>query len=97
KVKATVALGDGSFLYTHDGPTRVQTIGVDNFRDYYTAPNTELDVGPADIDEKRQWVLDLVFNPEGIVKGFSGDGTTRSNIREQTEAGPTLRGINVPM
>jgi hypothetical protein len=122
KVKATVALGDGSFLYTHDGPTRVQTIGVDNHRDYYTAPNSELDVGPAekavvilgnggnwfrfqnpltirqaDIDEKRQWVLDLVFNPEGIVKGFSGDGTTRSNIREQSEAGPSLRGINVPM
>jgi hypothetical protein len=122
KVKATVALGDGTFLYTHDGPTRVQTIGVDNFRDYYTAPNTELDVGPADkavvilgnggnwfkfqhpltitqadIDEKRQWVLDLVFNPEGIVKGFSGDGTTRSNIREQNEAGPVVRGINVPM
>ena len=122
KVKATVALGDGTFLYTHDGPTRVQTIGLDNYRDYYTAPNSELDVGPAekavvilgnggnwfkfqqpltisqaDIDEKRQWVLDLVFNPEGIVKGFSGEGTTRSNIREQTEAGPILRGINVPM
>jgi len=122
KVKATVALGDGTFLYTHDGPTRVQTIGVDNYRDYFTAPNTELDVGPAetavvilgnggnwfkfqnplsitqaDIDQKRQWVLDLVFNPEGIVKGFSGDGTTRSNIREQNEAGASLRGINVPM
>jgi hypothetical protein len=122
KVKATVALGDGTFLYTHDGPTRVQTIGADNYQDYYTAPNSELDVGPAekavvilgnggnwfkfqhpltitqaDIDEKRQWILDLVFNPEGIVKGFSGDGTTRSNIREQPEAGPILRGINVPM
>lgn len=122
KVKATVALGDGSFLYTHDGPTRVQTIGVDNFRDYFTSPNTELDVGPAekavvilgnggnwfkfqqpltitqaDIDEKRQWVLDLVFNPEGIVKGFAGEGIAGSNIREQNEAGPVLRGINVPM
>ena len=122
KVKASVALGDGTTLYTHDGPTLVQTVGADHFRDYYTAPSTDLDVGPAekavvilgnggnwfkfqkpltitqaDIDEKRQWVLDLVFNPEGIVKGFSGDGTTRSNIREQTEAGPILRGINVPM
>jgi len=122
KVKATVPLGDGTFLYTHDGATRVQTIGVDSFRDYFTAPGTALDVGPAetavvilgnggnwfkfqnpltitqaDIEEKRQWVLDLVFNPEGIVKGFSGDGTTRSNIREQNEAGASLRGINVPM
>jgi hypothetical protein len=122
KVKATVPLGDGTFLYTHDGPVRVQTIGADNYRDYYTAPNSALDVGPAenavvilgnggnwfkfqqpltiskaDIEQKRQWVLDLVFNPEGIVKGFSGDGTTRGNIREQTEAGPSSRGINVPM
>lgn len=122
KVKATIPLGDGTFLYTHDGVTRVQTIGVDSFRDYYTAPDTALDVAPADkavvilgnggnwfkfqnplnitqadIDEKRQWVLDLVFNPEGIVKGFSGDGSTRGNIREQSEAGASLRGINVPM
>jgi len=46
-----------------------------------------LDISQEDIDEKRQWVLDLVFNPEGIVKGFSGDGSTRGNIREQSEAG----------
>jgi len=46
-----------------------------------------LDITQADIDQKRQWVLDLVFNPEGLVKGFSGDGSTRGNIREQSEAG----------
>jgi hypothetical protein len=122
KVKATVPLGDGSFLYTHDGTTTFETIGADHYRDYFTAPNTTLDVPPAekavvilgnggnwfkfqnpltisqaDIDEKRQWVLDLVFNPEGIVKGFSGDGSTRGNIRDRDEAGTHLRGINVPM
>jgi hypothetical protein len=122
KVKASVALSDGSVLYTHDGITTYQTIGADNYRDYFTSPSLGLDVSPAakavvilgnggnwfkfqnplqitqaDIDEKRQWVLDLVFNPEGIVKGFSGDGTTRSNIREVSEAGASLRGINVPM
>jgi hypothetical protein len=122
KVKATIPLADGTFLYTHDGVTRVQTVGADSVLDYFTAPNIALDVAPADkavvilgnggnwfkfqnplsitqadIDQKRQWVLDLVFNPEGIVKGFSGDGSTRANIRDHNEAGATLRGINVPM
>lgn len=122
KVKATIPLGDGSFLYTHDGTTTYQVIGADHFKDYYTSPAIPLDVGPAekavvilgnggnwfqfqnpltitqdDLDQKRQWVLDLVFNPEGIVKGFSGDGSSRGNIREQSEAGAQLRGITVPM
>lgn len=121
KVKATVALGDGSLLYTHDGPTRVQTIGADNFRDYFTEPSTALNVAPAepavvilgnggnwfkfqnpltisqaDLDERRQWVLDLVFNPEGIVKGFAGDGAGRGNVRELS-GGNAVRGITVPM
>lgn len=122
KVKATIPLGDGSFLYTHDGTTTYQTIGADHFKDYFTAPATPLDVGPAekavvilgnggnwfkfqnpltvtqdDLDQKRQWVLDLVFNPESIVQGFSGDGSTGGNLREQNEAGTTVRAINVPM
>jgi hypothetical protein len=122
KVKATIPLGDGSFLYTHDGTTTYQVVGADHFKDYYTSPAIPLDQGPAekavvilgnggnwfqfqnpltitqaDLDQKRQWVLDLVFNPEGIVKGFSGEGSSRGNIREQSEAGAQLRGINVPM
>jgi hypothetical protein len=122
KVKATIPLGDGSFLYTHDGTTTYQIIGADHYKDYYTSPAIPLDVGPAekavvilgnggnwfqfqnpltitqeDLDQKRQWVLDLVFNPEGIVKGFSGEGSSRGNLREQSEAGAQLRGITVPM
>jgi hypothetical protein len=54
-----------------------------------------LTITQADLDERRQWVLDLVFNPEGIIKGFAG--TSGGNIREQSEAGPSQRGINVPM
>jgi hypothetical protein len=122
KVKATVALGDGTFLYTHDGETTFETIGADNFRAYFTAPATPLNVGPAekaivilgnggnwfkfqnpltisqaDIDERRQWVLDLVFNPEGIVKGFSGQASSNGNLRERSAAGVTPRTITVPM
>ncbi len=121
KVSAQVALSDGSLLYTHDGPTRMQTIGADHFRDYFTEPGTALDVAPAepavvilgnggnwfkfqnplvirqaDLDEKRQWVLDLVFNPEGIVKGFAGDGAERGNVRELSGSS-AVRGIMVPM
>jgi len=120
KVKATIPLGDGTFLYTHDGTTTYETIGVDNYRHYYTAPATSLTTGPAekavvllpnggnwfkfqnplsvtqaDIDERRQWVLDLVFNPEGIVKGFSGDGVSQGSLQEHS--GPVTHAITVPM
>jgi len=121
KVKATLALGDGSFLYTHDGATTFQTIGADNYRDYFTTPSTSLATPPAetavvllgnggnwfkfqnpltitqeDIEQRREWVLDLVFNPEGIVKGFASDGFGYGNLREQGDAG-VARGITVPM
>jgi hypothetical protein len=121
KVKASLALGDGSLLYTHDGETTFETVGADNFRAYFTAPATPLNVGPADkaivilgnggnwfkfqnpltisqadIDQRRQWVLDLVFNPEGIVKGFSGQASSNGNLREPMAAGGT-RSITVPM
>jgi len=121
KVKATLPLGDGTFLYTHDGVTSFQTIGVDNYRDYFTTPSTSLALPPAetavvllgnggnwfkfqnpltitqaDIDERREWVLDLVFNPEGIVKGYASDGSGNGNLREQGDAG-VGRGITVPM
>lgn len=122
KVKATLALGDGSFLYTHDGETTFETIGADNYRAYFTSPAAPLDTPPAekavvllgnggnwfkfqnpltitqaDIDEQRQWVLDLVFNPEGIVKGFTGDGAAFGNLRERSGEGMTTRSISVPL
>ena len=105
KVKATLPLGDGTFLYTHDGETLSETIGNDNFVRYYTKASSSLGVGPAeeavvllgnggnwfkfqnpltvtsaDVEERRQWVLDLVFNPEGIVKGFAGDFIGSGNL-----------------
>ena len=122
KVTATIPLGDGSFLYTHDGPTTFETVGNDNFRHYFTTPSTPMTSGPAekavvllgnggnwfkfqnpltvtqeDIDQKRQWVLDLVFNPEGIVKGFAGDGVSVGSIQEQNESGGVIRAVTVPM
>jgi len=56
-----------------------------------------LTVTQADIDERRQWVLDLVFNPEGIVKGFAGDGASVGSIQEKNEGGSVTRAVTVPM
>ena len=122
KVKASVPLADGTFLYTHDGPVEVETIGADNFQHYYTDPTTALNVAPAekavvllgnggnwfkfqnplsvsaaDISERRQWVLDLVFNPEGIVKGFAGQGISQSNLQERDGTGAVTRAITIPL
>jgi hypothetical protein len=123
KVKASIPLADGTtVLYTHDGTTQFETVGVDNWRHYFTSPSTPLDVAPAekavvllpnggnwfkfqnpltitqaDIDERRQWVLDLVFNPEGIVKGFAGSGISQSNLEERDGSGGITRAITVPM
>jgi hypothetical protein len=122
KVKASIPLADGSFLYTHDGVTDFETIGVDNYKHYFTAPDISLATGPAekavvllgnggnwfkfqnpltvtqaDIEERRQWVLDLVFNPEGIVKGFAGDGISQSNLQERGDSGFVTRAITVPL
>jgi hypothetical protein len=122
KVKATLPLGDGTFLYTHDGETQFETIGNDNFKRYYTKAASSLGEGPAekavvllgnggnwfkfqnpltvtseDVEQRRQWVLDLVFNPEGIVKGFAGDFIGSGNLEERNEQGTALRTVNVPM
>jgi hypothetical protein len=122
KVTATVPLADGTFLYTHDGTNEYETIGLDNWRHYYTKPATSLATGPAekavvllpnggnwfkfqnplnvtaaDIEERRQWVLDLVFNPEGIIKGFAGDAISQGNLQERDDSGNVTRVITVPM
>lgn len=122
KVKATIALGDGTFLYTHDGTTAFETVGSDGFRHYFTEPATPLTSAPAekavvllgnggnwfkfqnpltvtqaDIDQSRQWVLDLVFNPEGIVKGFAGDGVSFGSLQEKNPSGAVTRAVTVPL
>jgi hypothetical protein len=44
---------------------------------------TPLSITAADIDEKRAFVLDLVFNPQGIVNGYS-DTFAQGNVRQST-------------
>ena len=122
KVKATIPLGDGTFLYTHDGDTTFELLGTDNFKHYFTTPaaplttapadkavvllgnggnwfkfQNPLTVTPADIDERRQWVLDLVFNPEGIVKGFAGEGVSVGSIQQMNGSGAVTHAVTVPM
>jgi hypothetical protein len=121
KVTATLAMSDGSYLYTHDGHTQIETIGVDNNRSYFTAPATPLTAGPAeeavvllpnggnwfkfqspfvispeDIEAERAFVLDLVFNPAGIVKGFS-DSFAQGNLSQRSASGAHEHDITVPM
>lgn len=121
KLTATIDLGDGDFLYTHDGVTTSELIGLDNFKNYFTRSATSLLEGPAeeavvllgnggnwfkfqqpfsiteqDIAEGRSWVLDLVFNPDGIVKGYE-EGPSNANLRDEDDNGMPLRAITVPM
>lgn len=121
KLKASVAMNGGGYLYTHDGETRVESVGVDGFRHYYTAPATPLDQGPAeesvvllpnggnwfkfqspfvirpeDISSEQAFVLDLVFNPDGIVKGFNVSSALGS-ISQRDGAGAQINDITVPM
>lgn len=49
----------------------------------------------ADVDEQRAFVLDLVFNPDGIVKGF--EGPAMGSLSERDGAGRAVRAITVPM
>lgn len=121
KVKAKLAMNDGSYLYTHDGHTQFETVGVDSFRSYFTAAATPLDQAPAeeavvllpnggnwfkfqspfviseeDIEAERAFVLDLVFNPDGIVKGFS-DSYAMGSLTERSASGAHVHDITVPM
>ena len=120
KVKAKVAMNDGTFLYTHDGVNKFEAVGVDNWRAYFTEPSVPLNTAPAeeavvllpnggnwfkfqspftitnaDIDERRAFVLDLVFNPDGIVKGFTNSGAL-GTISQRGVAG-ARSDITVPM
>jgi hypothetical protein len=53
-----------------------------------------------DIDQGKTWVLDLVFNPDGLVQGMSV-GTDPPPpgvaVRDLDSTGATARGITVPM
>jgi hypothetical protein len=121
KVRASVPFTDGTTLYTHDGVSSFEAIGVDNYRSYFTAASTPLDrapaedavvllpnggnwfkfqtplsITPADIDERREFVLDLVFNPEGIVNGYAEAGA-QGSLSQRGAAGSHVFDITVPM
>jgi hypothetical protein len=121
KLTATLKMNGGGFLYTHDGHTQFETVGVDNFRSYFTQATTPLDQAPAeeavvllpnggnwfkfqspfvisedDIEAERAFVLDLVFNPDGIVKGFS-DSFAQGSLSQRGAAGAHVHDITVPM
>lgn len=121
KVRAEVTLADGRTLYTHDGVSRSELVGADHYRNYYTAPSTPLDQGPAeqavvllpnggnwfklqtplritaeDLAQERAIALDLVFDPDGLVKGYAGDRSSGA-LREDSDAGTPLRAISLPM
>jgi hypothetical protein len=78
------------------GPAEEAVVLLGNGGNWFKFQNP-LSITEQDISEKRQWVLDLVFNPEGIVKGFAGEGSTRGNLRERNEQGTTLRAVTVPL
>lgn len=121
KLTATVAMSDGSSLYTHDGTARFETIGADGFRAYFTESSLPLDRGPAeeavvllpnggnwfkfqspltisaeDIAAQRAFWLDLVFNPDGVVKGFT-ESHAQGALRQRSATGGHLHDITVPM
>jgi hypothetical protein len=54
---------------------------------------TPLTITSADVEEKRAFVLDLVFNPQGIVNGY--EGTSQGNVRSSD--GSRRFDITVPM
>lgn len=58
--------------------------------------HTPLTITTDDIEEKRAFVLDLVFNPEGIVNGFA-DSVAQGNLSQRNGSGQHVYDISVPM
>ncbi len=57
---------------------------------------TPLTITASDVEEKRAFVLDLVFNPQGIVNGIAAQGT-QGNISQRAADGTRQFEITVPM
>ena len=53
-------------------------------------------ISAEDIDQRREFVLDLVFDPDGIVKGFTAS-QGQGQISERAAGGAHLHDITVPM
>jgi hypothetical protein len=53
-------------------------------------------ISAVDIDQRREFVLDLVFDPDGIVKGFS-QSQGQGQLSERASDGSHTHDITVPM
>ena len=54
-------------------------------------------ISAEDIDQRREFVLDLVFDPDGIVKGFTASQGGQGQISERAADGTHRHDITVPM
>ncbi|MET0285539.1 MAG: hypothetical protein ABW352_13750 [Polyangiales bacterium] len=55
-----------------------------------------LTISAADIEAQRAYVLDLVFNPEGIVNGYAGSGAI-GNLSQRDTNGNHIYDVTVPL
>ncbi|HEY3593430.1 MAG TPA: hypothetical protein VGL13_06135 [Polyangiaceae bacterium] len=77
------------------GPAEEAVVLLGNGGNWFRFQNP-LAITTSDVDDQKTWVLDLVFNPEGIVKGFAGDGAS-GNLRERDSVGNIVRAMTVPL
>jgi hypothetical protein len=77
------------------GPAEEAVVLLPNGGNWFKL-QTPLQISDADLAASRAITLDLVFNPDGIVKGYAGDRATGA-LRELGDGGVPLRGISVPM
>ena len=77
-----------------DGPAEEAVVLLGNGGNWFKF-QSPLAITEEDINERRAWVLDLVFNPEGIVKAL--DGASNGQISERNSEGTFTRSMTVPM
>jgi hypothetical protein len=77
------------------GPAEEAVVLLPNGGNWFKL-QTPLQITDADLAAGRSVTLDLVFNPDGIVKGYAGDRASGA-LREVSDAGVPLRAISVPM
>jgi hypothetical protein len=53
-------------------------------------------ISGADIDQQREFVLDLVFDPNGIIRGYD-ENAAQGQLSQRDASGHTVHDITVPM